>query len=192
MTIRIYSDMEGGNKMNELYHHGVKGQKWGVRRYQEKDGSLTYAGKARIRAVRASKTMNDVNEIVSTMSKKDKALLGVEDGYLTLQEGAYVVKRFLYKQGTTPVAFFDLLRDGDDLNVAIGTRSGDEYRGKGYATKLAKKGIEWCEKNQDKWDNITWGARKDNAASINLAKKMNFKQIKNTDKNWAVYKYKNQ
>lgn len=32
---------------NELYHHGVKGQKWGVRRYQNKDGSLTYAGKKR-------------------------------------------------------------------------------------------------------------------------------------------------
>lgn len=31
----------------ELYHHGVKGQKWGVRRYQNKDGSLTPAGKKR-------------------------------------------------------------------------------------------------------------------------------------------------
>lgn len=28
-----------------LYHHGVKGQKWGVRRYQNTDGSLTSAGK---------------------------------------------------------------------------------------------------------------------------------------------------
>ena len=36
------------NKKNdELYHHGIKGQKWGVRRYQNPDGSLTAAGKVR-------------------------------------------------------------------------------------------------------------------------------------------------
>lgn len=32
---------------DELYHHGIKGQKWGVRRYQYEDGSLTPAGKDR-------------------------------------------------------------------------------------------------------------------------------------------------
>lgn len=30
---------------NTLSHHGILGQKWGVRRYQNKDGSLTSAGK---------------------------------------------------------------------------------------------------------------------------------------------------
>ena len=32
---------------HELYHHGTKGMKWGIRRYQNKDGSLTAAGKKR-------------------------------------------------------------------------------------------------------------------------------------------------
>lgn len=32
---------------NSLAHHGVKGMKWGVRRYQNKDGTLTDVGKKR-------------------------------------------------------------------------------------------------------------------------------------------------
>ena len=42
---------ERSDKMNELYHHGVMGMKWGVRRYQNKDGTLTEKGKARFKKV---------------------------------------------------------------------------------------------------------------------------------------------
>ena len=34
---------------NTLYHHGIKGQKWGVRRFQNADGTYTSAGKERRR-----------------------------------------------------------------------------------------------------------------------------------------------
>lgn len=37
------STFEGWNA--ELYHHGIKGQKWGVRRFQNEDGSLTSNGR---------------------------------------------------------------------------------------------------------------------------------------------------
>lgn len=52
---------------NELYHYGVKGMKWGVRRYQNKDGTYTSAGKKR------RVTYDDVESAKKQMKSAKKA-----------------------------------------------------------------------------------------------------------------------
>ena len=70
----------------ELYHYGVKGMRWGVRRYQNQDGSLTNAGKKRYKATKgdfekqflgsngdkADKMYNDVVDADRRLSRTSK------------------------------------------------------------------------------------------------------------------------
>ena len=56
----LYADIQP-SYTDCLYHHGIKGQKWGVRRFQNTYGSLTSAGKARAKKSGRANTKKRIN-----------------------------------------------------------------------------------------------------------------------------------
>lgn len=63
----------------QLYHWGIKGMKWGVRRYQNEDGTLTAAGRKRreMSADQIQKTKNvvDAGERAANVAKGNSATI---------------------------------------------------------------------------------------------------------------------
>lgn len=57
------------NNTNELRHHGVRGQKWGIRRYQNKDGSLTPAGRKKAAKMKEEYTALTGKRLIRKPSK---------------------------------------------------------------------------------------------------------------------------
>lgn len=67
---------------NELTHHGILGMKWGVRRYQNKDGSLTPAGKRRVKTGEIDKTPNSAVSSATSTTSRQKSVKEMSDSEL--------------------------------------------------------------------------------------------------------------
>ena len=102
----------------ELRHHGIKGMKWGIRRFQNEDGSLTNAGRKRYA------DDGDTAERRKSVAKKvaigTAAVAGVVlTAYLVKRHGAKKAAEFAAKADTGKAAVEKLIESSSVMSTPV-------------------------------------------------------------------------
>ena len=151
-----------------LYHHGIKGMKWGVRRYQNKDGSLTPAGKKRyasgvdVESVDTATVRKQLRSAGKTPGAHTKKLIDeqnkLDDAISKKRDQAdarrkEIVDDYANKRGITDEeARKELYLWGEFFNEDLSSM----LRNDSKATKLEKEFDTLCEKAEKFCDNDLW------------------------------------
>ena len=121
-----------------IYHHGIKGQKWGIRRFQNKDGSLTPAGRKRQKHNDDGPIHEDYSKSHNTKSVKSMSDKELRDRINRLNmERQYAQLTATEKSMGRKIVSEVLLNVGKEL-------------AKDYLKKYAKQGIEEALKRRAK------------------------------------------
>lgn len=107
-----------------LCHHGILGQKWGIRRFQNKDGSLTKAGKERYTKDDGSLTDAGKSKYLTDggrLSEEGKALeKEVIDNVVDKKDYSAFLDETLKKYGIERGKSEDIIKKGSDLTRLAG------------------------------------------------------------------------
>lgn len=176
--MRLYNKDE---KTGELYHHGIKGQRWGIRRFQNEDGSYTTEG-----VNRRKEQIKNYTKTIKSLSKKEFNLYTGNPNESKSQDIAQFKRNIklqpyyknsmaiVSKNGNVTMAYLNN-HPVWGKQWAMAWATDPKARGTGVTQANLKETIELIKENGD--IPISAIIAPENIASIKTAEKAGFKEV---------------